>query len=105
MSPSGGILCRQHDLPGAVMSDHQHPLPRGTRIVTLKGEIDQDNNDEERVTPPGAVGRITGMARERDDGSEGFRYDVEFENQAWIILEDREIDDPERYRVLNAEMS
>lgn len=77
-----------------------HPLPRGTSIITLKGEMDQDGEDNERITPPGSVGKITGVGSERDDGSEGHRYDVEFANQAWIILDDIEIDDPERYRIV-----
>lgn len=82
------------------MSAHKHPLARGTRIITLLGEVDMDNEDEERVTVPGSVGTISGTANEHDDGSPGYRYDVIFENQAWIILDDHEIDDPKRYRLV-----
>jgi hypothetical protein len=82
------------------MSHHRHPLSRGTRVVTLQALTDLDAEEEERVTPAGAVGRITGVAKEREDGSEGFCYDVEFDNQAWFVLEDLDIDDAERFRVV-----
>lgn len=77
-----------------------HPLPRGTRVVTLQGELDHDSDDEERVTPPGTVGSITGIANERENGDEGYCYDLEFPNGAWFTRDDFELDDASRYRVL-----
>ncbi len=85
------------------MSALSHPLPRGTRVATLTGEVDLDCEDAERTTPPGAIGRITGVASERSDGSEGFCYDLIFDNEAWVIVDDRDLDDSARYRVLPAE--
>lgn len=84
------------------MSQIRHPLPRGTRIVTVLDLTDLDAEDEERVTTAGSVGRITGVAKEREDGSEGFCYDVEFDNQAWFVLDDLELDDATRFRIQDA---
>lgn len=77
-----------------------HPLPRGTKVVTLLGETDFDHEGEERLTPPGSVGRITGIANERDNGDPGFCYDLEFDDGTWITRDDFELDDSTRYRVL-----
>jgi hypothetical protein len=77
-----------------------HPLPRGTRIVTLEGETDLDNEGEEIITPPGSIGRITGVANERDNGDPGYCYDLEFDNGSWFTRDDFEIDDATRYRVV-----
>jgi hypothetical protein len=78
----------------------KHPLTRGTRIVTIQGELDQDHAGEDRDTPPGAIGKITGIANERENGDEGYCYDIEFDNGAWFTRDDFEIDDHSRYRVL-----
>lgn len=82
------------------MTTSRHPLPRGTRIITVQDLTDLDAEDEERVTAAGSEGRITGVAKEREDGSEGFCYDVEFANQAWFVLEDLDLDDAARFRVV-----
>lgn len=79
---------------------NKHPLPRGTRVVTVAEIIDQDADDEERITPPDTAGTITGMAKERDNGDPGFCYDVELTNGVWLTVDDDEIDDEERFRVL-----
>ena len=77
-----------------------HPLPRGTRIVTLLGETELDNEGEELLTAPGSIGRITGIAKERDNGDPGFCYDLEFDNSVWLTRDDFEFDDTTRYRVV-----
>jgi hypothetical protein len=82
------------------MAPPVHPLARGTKVVTLQGETDFDNEGEERVTPPGSVGRITGIANERDNGDPGFCYDLEFDDGSWFTRDDFELDDATRYRVL-----
>ena len=76
-----------------------HPLPRGTRIITVRGEIDEDSDEEQRITAPGTVGTITGYAKERENGDAGFCYDIEFPNGAWVTRDDNEVDDPARYRL------
>jgi len=81
-------------------SPNSHPLPRGTRVVTIQGELDYDANDEERETKPGAIGKITGVANERENGDPGCCYDIEFDNGAWFTRDDFEIDDATRYRVM-----
>ena len=78
----------------------QHPLPRGTKIALVEKVVDLDADDEERVTPAGAVGRITGIAKERDNGDEGFCYDLEFDNGAWLTVDDDELDDIARFKVM-----
>jgi hypothetical protein len=78
----------------------KHPLPRGTKIITLLGEVDHDSDGDERSTSPGSVGRITGIANERDNGDPGYCYDVEFDDGAWFTRDDDEIDDAKRYRVI-----
>lgn len=82
------------------MSRYNHPLSRGTCVITLQDLTDHDAEEEERITPAGSTGRITGVAKEREDGSEGFCYDVEFDNQAWFVLEDLDLDDETRFRVV-----
>ncbi|MBA3699109.1 MAG: hypothetical protein H0W78_09660 [Planctomycetes bacterium] len=77
-----------------------HPLARGTKVVTLQGETEFDNEGEERVTSPGSVGRITGIANERDNGDPGFCYDLEFDDGQWVTRDDFELDDSTRYRVV-----
>lgn len=78
----------------------QHPLPRGTRIALVEQVVDLDADDEERVTPAGAIGRITGIANERDNGDEGFCYDLEFDTGAWLTVDDDELDDLTRFKVI-----
>ena len=78
----------------------QHPLPRGTKIALVEQVTDLDADDEERVTPAGAVGRITGIGKERDNGDAGFCYDLEFDNGAWLTVDDDELDDITRFRVM-----
>ena len=84
------------------MTKPSHPLPRGTRIAAVVAIIDLDNEDEERVTAAGSIGRITGIANERDNGDEGFCYDLEFDSGAWLTVDDNEIDDSKRFRVVTA---
>jgi hypothetical protein len=79
----------------------KHPLARKTRIVTVRGEIDHDHDGEERITPPGTIGRITGIAHERENGDPGYCYDLEYANGTWITRDDFELDDPTAYRVLD----
>jgi hypothetical protein len=82
------------------MSKLKHPLPKGTLVKTLLGEVDYDFEDQERETPPGAVGRIDGIAKSRQDGSPGFAYDLVFDStEAWIVVDDCDLDDPARYQV------
>ncbi len=78
----------------------QHPLPRGTKIALVIAYDDLDADDEERVTPAGSIGRITGIAKERDNGDEGFCYDLEFDSGVWMTADDNELDDLRRFKVL-----
>lgn len=78
----------------------QHPLPRGTKVVLVEKHVDFDADDEERVTPAGSVGRITGIANERDSGEAGYCYDLEFDNGAWLTVDDDELDDHTRFKVV-----
>jgi hypothetical protein len=77
-----------------------HPLPRKTKVITLMGESDYDNDGEERITQPDSIGIITGVAKERDNGDPGFCYDIEFDNGLWITRDDDELDNAERYQIV-----
>jgi hypothetical protein len=78
----------------------QHPLPRGTKVALVEKVIDLDADDEERTTPAGSIGRITGIATERNNGDEGFCYDLEFDNGVWLTVDDDELDDISRFKLL-----
>lgn len=78
----------------------KHPLARHTRVITVLGEQDFDSEGEDRITPPGSVGRITGIGKERDNGDPGFCYDLEFENGMWLTKDDNELDNPAHYRIV-----
>ena len=78
----------------------QHPLPRGTKVALVQKVVDFDADDEERVTPTGSIGRITGIGTERDNGDEGFCYDLEFDNKVWLTVDDNELDDLARFRLV-----
>jgi hypothetical protein len=70
----------------------------GTRIRTLKGEQDCDENDNERHAAPGEIGVVFRI------GPEGCH--VTFEpSQVWVVLELAEIGDPEQYEVLSTHMT
>jgi hypothetical protein len=69
--------------------------------MTVLGEQDFDSDGEDRITQPGTIGLITGVANERDNGDPGYCYDLEFENGMWLTKDDNELDDPARYRVVN----
>ena len=77
-----------------------HPLPRGTRVLAVAKIVDFDNDDEERVTPAGSVGRITGIGKERDNGDPGFCYDLEFDTGAWLTVDDNELDGLQRFKLV-----
>lgn len=79
----------------------KHPLKKGTRVKALLGECDEDFDGKIRETEPGAIGTITGIARGRQDGSEGFAYDLTFkDSEVWVVLDDCDLDDAERFEVL-----
>ena len=78
----------------------QHPLPRGTKVALVEKIVDFDADDEERTTPAGSVGRITGTATERNNGDAGFCYDLEFDNGVWLTVDDDELDDLSRFKLL-----
>ena len=75
----------------------QHPLPKGTRILSVLGECDRDGDDNERVTGPNAIGEVTD-ANHRT--GQGWSYDVVFQGSGvWVILDEHgELDDAARYK-------
>ena len=77
----------------------KHPLPKGTSITLVEEVTDFDAKEEERVTPAGAIGTITGRGSERSDGEPGFCYDLEFANGAWLTVDDCDLDDPTRFAI------
>lgn len=80
---------------------HSHPLPVGTRIVSILGELDSDEKDNDREAPPGSVGKVEGM--ERLKLATVWNYRVTFPSGTWVFLNERELADDSRYTILPEE--
>lgn len=79
-----------------------HPLPPGTKIRSINGELDHDENDDERRTPPGSVGVIR-LTEVWGEGAEygGFIYHTDFpDTGATVCLYPTEVDDAARYQIV-----
>ena len=73
-----------------------HPLERGTRIITKRGEVACDEEDNEVRAEPGDMGVITSVDRRES----GLIYSVSFgEGKPWIFLTPAELEDAEAYEV------
>ena len=73
-----------------------HPLERGTRIITKRGEVAHDENDNEVRAEPGDMGVIVGVDRRES----GLIYSVSFgDNKPWIMLSPAEVEDTQSYEV------
>lgn len=66
----------------------------GTRIKTLRGEIDTDEHGQERITPPGSVGVLI-----HDDVPQ--HWSVHF-GDASVYIELQELRDPIQYEILDS---
>lgn len=87
-----------------------HPLPTGTWIESVFGEMDADGNDDERHTGPNAIGRIADVRQQErpQDGDALWHYSVVFPNNTWVWLDCFQIDNgtadpPSMYRILTPE--
>ena len=69
----------------------------GVRVQTLNGEVDLDENSQERHTPAGSVGWIA--AHNHRDASGLDNWNVHFPNGAAIILTSDELKDATQYAV------
>lgn len=67
----------------------------GQCVTTLRGELDSDDGDEERHTPPGTVGRLVGVNHTDADGVT--TWDLVFPSGAWVCPDDKELRDPAQY--------
>ena len=67
----------------------------GISVRTLKGEIDTDEDGQERTTPPGTWGYVSG--HNHDD-----HWDVRFPKGAWVVLTEAELFDREQYHLREA---
>jgi len=65
----------------------------GRLIRTLKGELDSDEHDQERVTPPGSVGFLA-------DENQPRQWAAHFGDAAVYLEEEGNLDDPEQYQLL-----
>lgn len=74
------------------------PITVGMRIKTLKGELDSDERDGQRVTPPGTVGVVS--AHNHAD-----HWDVTFPNGAWVVLTEAEMADPSLYTLVDTDQA
>lgn len=77
----------------------QHPLPDGTKVRSMHGEIDHDEHDILRETPAGLIGTIQSSAFYE---GQGWTYLVVFPNGAWVFVDQSPegIDDPKHYQVV-----
>lgn len=66
----------------------------GSLVLTISGEIDQDENDQERTTPAGSVGYLVGQ----DDAG---NWDLLFPNGAWVKPSAEELLNRSLYRVVS----
>jgi hypothetical protein len=66
---------------------HERELTIGSLVRTLNGELDSDEDDNERRTPAGTVGRVTRISKSEYETD----YDVVFPNGAWVIYEECEL--------------
>ena len=74
-----------------------HPLAIGTKITSIKGEVDDDGDVEQR-TGPMAVGVIK---RASYYPSCGWSYNVWFDNGTSVFIDEKEINNPDEYIVHN----
>lgn len=72
------------------------PIRIGQRVVTLLGDVDDDDGTE-RHAPPGTRGAVVLI---ETDSAGGPLYHVIFETGVWIVLSPDEINDPAQYTLL-----
>ena len=70
----------------------------GTLILTLKGELDSDEHDNERHTPPDTWGWISSVNSQSERS-----YNVWFASGAWVVIDEDELADAKAYRVATPE--
>lgn len=66
----------------------------GSLVLTILGEIDQDEHDQERSTAAGSVGYLTGQ----DDAG---NWDLLFPNGAWVKPTAEELLNRSQYRIVS----
>jgi hypothetical protein len=79
-----------------------HPLPKGTKVRTLVGEQDEDEDGTVRHAPPGSVGEVI-CADYHPNGErpQGWTYGIEFPGGCWVFIDQSDsIDDPTKYQVV-----
>ena len=62
----------------------------GRRVVSLKPDLDHDENDNERPIPIGSSGTIARLNHVDSRGQA--HYDVSWDNAAWTVYSRSEID-------------
>lgn len=67
--------------------------PVGSLVRSIGGEMDCDNEDNERHSGPNAWGDVR-------DWCEGSGYSVVFVGGVWVHLEEEELDDASKYVVV-----
>lgn len=75
-----------------------HPLPIGTRIKSIAGEVDDPGDGTERKSGRGAIGKT--ILADHYKG-QGWSYGVVFPSGTWVNLDEGDgLDDPRKYRIL-----
>ena len=100
-------LAREVEASSSPAAALQHPLPVGTCLITVGGaaqgdwdmgvneDEDDDAEEQERRTRPGEPGKI--VSANHYDG-QGWTYGVVFDEcNAWVFVEEAEINNPAQY--------
>lgn len=66
----------------------------GSLVLTILGEIDNDEHDQERTTAAGSVGYLAGQ----DDAG---NWDLLFPNGAWVKPTAKELVNRSQYRIVS----
>jgi hypothetical protein len=74
---------------------NNHPLPIHTKVITVKGEVVRDHEDELVACDSGSIGIIERIF----PGPLGFVYYVEFPNRVAVFLDEVELNTPGLYEI------
>lgn len=77
-----------------------HPLPLGTKVLSLRGEKADDENGDLQETGPNTVGKVISV--DYSPHAQGWTYGIVFQpNDVWVFIDQLDsIDDPDKYRIL-----
>lgn len=80
-----------------------HPLPIGTLIRSVRGEMDHNEDGTRRKSGPNAVGRV--ISADYYPPHQGWTYGIQFpDNGPWVFIDQSDsIDDPTKYQLVESD--